>query len=317
MQILRLTIALTALNMFCQAEGLSEADREALIKRIEEIEKQSESYVNQKYRTAMNAYSAAMTSENSAMELYLKCEEMLNFEQKQKKNSEFRDWKKRNDEKFSETAFRKALQFQLQWLNLTLKASSENADREKLSLEVSSYLDKMVENADALAPYQSILNQSVTSSVFAQAYNISGIEIEKWPLSPGQIGAVYDEIILPPLRRMDRFEALKAAWQKRMVQEGDLVDKWSPEKAGGGLNMRSPAYDKFVTETLPDLKWNAEMDFFKVGDERGSAARMLKHIESNMSHKSTTQWVEELSNLVSSAQGNPTKSGTEIPQPAE
>lgn len=118
--------------------------------------------------------------------------------------------------------------------------------------------------ADSLEPYQSVLNQSVTSTVFAQAYNISGIEIENWALSPGQIPAIYDKIILPPLRRIDRIELLKAAWQKRMSQEGELAEKWSNEKASGGLNARSPAYEKFITESLPDLRWNAEVDFSKL-----------------------------------------------------
>lgn len=303
MHILKITFAFAFLSMLAKAEELSAADREALIKRIAEIEQQSESYVNQKYRTAMTAFNTAATSENGAMELYLKCEEMLNFEQKQKKNSEFREWKKKNDEKFAETAFRKALQLQLQWLTLTLKASAEDADREKLSLEVATYLDKMMAQADSLAPYQSVLNQSVTSTVFAQAYNISGIEIENWALSPGQIPVIYDKIILPPLRRIDRIEALKAAWQKRISQEGELAEKWSDEKASGGLNARSPAYEKFITESLPDLRWNAEVDIFKAGDQRGAASRMLKHIEANISHKSATQWVEQLAKLIQVSPG--------------
>lgn len=303
MHILKITLVFAILPMLAQAEELSDADREALIKRIAEIEEQSESQMNQKYRAAMSAFNAAMASENSAMEFYLKCEELLNFEQKQKKFSEFRDWKKKNDEKFAETAFRKALQLQLQWLTLTLKASAEDADREKLSLEVATYLDKMMAQADSLEPYQSVLNQSVTSTVFAQAYNISGIEIENWALSPGQIPAIYDKIILPPLRRIDRIELLKAAWQKRMSQEGELAEKWSNEKASGGLNARSPAYEKFITESLPDLRWNAEVDFFKAGDQRGAASRMLKHIEANISHKSATQWVEQFGKLIQVSPG--------------
>lgn len=311
MQILKLAIVLTFVPMISHAEGLSEADREAFIKQLEEIEKKSESYVNQKYSTAMKAYSGAMTSENAAMDLYLKCEELLNFEQKKKKSSEFRDWKKQNSDKFSDTAFRTALQLQLQWLVLTLKASSEDADRDKLSIEATAYLEKMIDQAERIAPYRSILNQSVTSSVFAQAYNIGGIEIKDWPLSPGQIAAVYDQAILPPMRRIDRIEALKTAWQKRMNQEGELVEKWSSEKARGGLNMTSPAYDKFVSETLPELRWNAEVDVYKAGDERGAASRMLKHIETNITHKSATRWVEQFGNLVRASSNSAPKTSTE------
>ena len=41
------------------------------------------------------------------------------------------------------------------------------------------------------------------------------------------------------------------------------------------------------------LKWDAEVDLFKVGDEKGAAVRMLKHIEDNLSHESAPQWAED------------------------
>lgn len=317
MQTLKLSIALAVLPMLSHAEDLTEADREALLDRIEEIQKRSESYVDQKYRAAMSAYSAAMASENSAMDLYLKCEEKLNFEEKKKKHSDFREWKKKNSDKFSDNAFRKALQFQLRWLVLTLKATPEDADREKLAAEAGALLDTMVSNAEGLAAHQSVLNQSVTSSIFAQAYDIGGIDVKDWPLSPGRIASVYDQLLLPPLRRIDRIEALKASWQKRILQEGVLVEKWRSNKNNTKSNERSPAFEKFVAETLPILRWNAEVDIYKAGDERGAAIRMLKHIEDNFTHKSATQWVGQFSELVRGVQNNELEASTETPVATE
>ena len=47
-----------------------------------------------------------------------------------------------------------------------------------------------------------------------------------------------------------------------------MLDAWSVaprEKQKSGT--RSPAYEKFVSETIPNLQWEAEMDFYKHGDE--------------------------------------------------
>jgi hypothetical protein len=278
-------------------QNLSDADREALLKKLQTIQKQAESAIDTKYRNAMSAFGSAMNNENSALELYLKCEELINFEKKNKKTADFRDWKKNNNDKFLDTSFRLALQYQLRWTVLTLQASSENADRDKLSIEASKIIDAIINDAEKLAPYQSVLNQSVLSSVFAQAYKINGIEIKNWPLAPGQLDAVYDEILLPPLRRADRISSLTSCWQKRMNHQGEIVLKWKSEgKSKSGEN--SLEYEKFITETLPQLRWDADVDIFKAGDQRGASIRMLKHIEDNIGHKSATKWAQNFNTLI-------------------
>jgi hypothetical protein len=287
-------------------QNLSDADREAILKKIQTIQEQAESAVDKKYRNAMSVFSSAISSENSAYELYLKCEELLNFEKKNKKAVDFREWKKNNNEKLTDPSFRLALQYQLRWCILTLQAASENADRDKLWTEATKILDALVNDAEALSPYQSILNQNVLSSVFAQAYNLNGIEIEKWPLAPGQLDTIYDELLLPPLRRPDRIAALTSCWQKRMTQQGEIILKWkSAEKIKSGEN--SLEYEKFLTETLPQLRWDADVDIFKAGDQRGASIRMLKHIEDNVSHKSATKWVQSFNALLG-AKSDPAKS---------
>ncbi len=283
--------------LMCHGQTLSDADRETMLKKIKTIQDQAESAVDKKYRTAMSALSSAMNNENAAFELFLKCEELLNFEKKKKKAVDFRDWKKNNDEKFSDPSFRLALQYQIRWTALSLQASSKNADREKLAIEASKILDAIVNDAEKLAPHQGVLNQSVLSTVFAQAYNISSIEIKDWPLAPGQIEAIYNDLLLPPLRRPDRIPALTATWQKRINQEGELVQKWKSEgKTKSGE--RSLEYEKFITETLPQLRWEADVDIFKAGDQQGASARMVKHIEENISHKSAPKWIQALTTLI-------------------
>ncbi len=292
-----LIAAVVFLPLICHGQNLSDADREAMLKKIKTIQDQAESAVDKKYRTAMSALSSAMNNENAAFELYLKCEELMNFEKKNKKAVDFRDWKKNNDEKFSDASFRLALKYQIRWTALSLQASSKNADREKLAIEASKILDAIVDDAEKLAPYQSVLNQSVLSTVFAQAYNISGIEIKDWPLAPGQFEAIYNNLLLPPLRRSDRISSLTTTWQKRISQEGELVQKWKSEgKAKSGD--RSLEYEKFITETLPQLRWEADVDIFKAGDQQGASSRMVKHIEENISHKSAAKWIETLTTLI-------------------
>ena len=157
---------------------------------------------------------------------------------------------------------------------------------------------------------------SATSSIFARAYDIGNVEVKDWPLSPLPIAAVYDQVILPPLRRSDRLNSLQSAWNKRIMQENSLVEAWGgPPGENAKAGQRSPDAEKFVTETLPALRWRAEMDLFTHGDEKGAAIRMLEIINKNISHKDAPRWIEELTSILKVAEDDGKKPKPEDTNP--
>lgn len=303
MKSLTIALLLAAFAQPLHAQGLTPSDREAFLEKLENIRKEADAKVDARFRAAISAYRSAMASENSALDLYLKCEEKVNFEDMKKKSGDFREWKRRNDDKLSDSGFRNALRQQLRWLVLTLEAASEEPDRDKLAIEAAKVLDTIVSQADQLSDHRDMLQQGVTGTVFARAYDISGVKAEDWPDAPGQVKAIYEQVILPPLRRSDRIPALRAAWTKRMVQESALTEAWSGnpgDKPKSGT--RSPASEKFVSDTLPNLQWEAETDLFNAGDQRAAALRMLDHIRKYISHESAPKWAEEFTALLQSEQ---------------
>lgn len=298
------------------AQLLSNADREALIERLEAVRKQALSTVDARFRTAISAYRSALSSPNATMDLYLKCEELLNFDEQQKRHGDFREWKKKNDEKFGDSAFREALRQQLRWLVLTLEAASEDPDREKLAMEATDIVDGIVSNAEEFSTHREVLRQGVTSCIFARAYDIGGVQVEEWPVSPLPIAAVYDQVILPPLRRSDRTASLQAAWNKRIMQENSLIESWGkPPGENAKAGQRSPEAEKFITETLPALRWQAEMDLFKHGDEQGAAVRMIELINKNMAHRDAPGWIEELTSVLQAPEAGEETTDTEAEDP--
>ncbi|MEK6232489.1 MAG: hypothetical protein N2A42_11620 [Luteolibacter sp.] len=292
------------------AEDLTHSDREALLERLEIIRKESATNIDARFLTAISAFRGAMTSGAAAMDLYLKCEEMVNFEEMQKKNVDFREWKRKNTDKLSDKGFREALRQQLRWLVLTLEAASEDADRDRLAVEAGKVLDSIVSDAEDYSEYRAVLQQGVTSSVFARAYDVNGVTVENWALSPVPVAAIYEQVILPQLRRPDRLASLQSAWAKRMVQESTLLDAWSGRPGGKRKSgTRSPAYEKFISQTLPKLQWESEVDLFSNGDEQAAALRMVDHIKRNMSHDAAPKWIDDFTALI---QGN-IEAGTETP----
>jgi len=286
-----------------EAAGLSDADRETLLEQLEKIRESADSKVDARFRLAVTAYRAAMASDEAAMELYLNCLEKMNFEQQQKKASEFREWKRKEAEKLSEPGLRLALRYQLRWLLLTIQAASEKADRGKLAGEAKEVIESMFIDLTQLKGQEAILGKPVTSSVFATVYQIDSIKVDHWALSPVQLDQVYETIILPPLRIPSRVSELRAAWIKRIQQEGIMAEHWTPEvrkskKIGMASALQAPEHEKFLMETQPKLQWEMEVDLFQNGDEADSSVRMLAHLEKYINHDSARQWGDEFKALL-------------------
>lgn len=303
-----LVCAALSLNS-AQAEILSDADRETLLGNLEKLRESANSQVDAKCRLALAAFREAIGSDDAAISLYLNCMEKVDFEDQQKKSADFREWKRKEAEQLSDPGLRLALRQQLRWLVLTLQASSEKADRAKLAVEAQEIVDSIFREPAKFKNQETVLNQAVTSSVFARAYDINSVKVENWPLSPVELGQVYDQVLLPPYRNPNRLSELRAAWIRRIQQEGAKIGHWKAivknpkeeKRIGMASSMQSPAYEKFITETQPKLQWDMEIDLFRNGDESGAAVRMLAHLERYLAHPAVREWGRQFESLLKPA----------------
>lgn len=310
---MRSLLVILALGLGCgfaSAAPLSDADKEALLERLDALKKEALERTDARFRAGVGAYSSAMSSDDAALELYLKCIEKVDFDDQKRKAGEFREWKRKEDEKLSKPSLKLALRHQLHWLMLTLQAASENADRPQLAIAAQSATDAVFRDLVILKEQQAILKQSVLGSVFAKAYEINGVKVDKWPFSPVDIPGIYEQLVFPPLRNSGNVTALRDAWVKRIQQEGALIEYWSPSpkdqgrdkdkegRIGMAESVRPPEFDKFINDTLPVMQWQMEMDLFKAGDQASAALRMLAHIEKNVANQHAKEWSDQFRALL-------------------
>ena len=288
------------------ADPLSAADREALLDSLEALRDSAGEKVDARFRAAISAYRQAMGSNETAIEFYLKCIEKVNYEDQQKKYTDFREWKRKQSDHLSDPQFRLALRYQLRWLVLVLQASSEKADTAEIAREARDTVDAIFLDVDKLDTQGQTLKQSVVGTVFAQAYEISNVDKSSIPTPPLQLTEFYSKVVFPPLRTPDRLEFLRAAWIKSIQQQAIDAEVWSGGGNGNGRGQRRGQEpharalnaEKFATETLPQLQWDMETDLFSNGDEAGAAKRMLAHIEKYITHKSARKWGEDFQKLL-------------------
>jgi hypothetical protein len=285
------------------AQTLSDGDREALLDNLEKLREAATSHVDGKYRVALAAFRNAMSSDDQAIELYLNCYEKVNYDEQQKKTQEFREWRRKEADKLADTSFRKALRIQLSWLILTLQASAEKPDIAKITHDAGEIVDSIFREAEKLAPQEKLLSEGVIGTVFARAYEINHIKADNWPASPTLLDQFYGQLVLPPLRTPGHLPALRAEWIKRIQQEGEKRKYWGrPDgRRPGGAAPSTADFERFLSDDLPKLQWEMEVDLFNSGDENGAAVRMLAHIEKYIAHPSAREWSEQFKALLKPA----------------
>ena len=283
-----------------EPQVLSEADRIALEEELEKIQQQSKDRVSGLFRRALQDYRNAIVSDDATMNLYLKCVEKVRFEDEKRKSQEFREWKRKNKERLSSSSMRMALRHQLAWLLLSIEAAHKEGDLSEMGTRAITHLDRIIRNAKILKDHRSILSENALSSVFAKAYKLN-IKVEDWPKSTMDIAQIYDKVVMPPLRMGTRVGSLRAAWKKRIEHEGLIIEGWS-ERTGTTIGkkdaMKTAQFERFLSETRPQLLWDMEVDCFKAGDEKVAAVNLLKHLETYITHKDAPEWIKDFQELI-------------------
>jgi hypothetical protein len=273
-----------------RAEPLSLADREVLLEKLAKLHDSAREKAMGRIGSAIAAFRTGMASDDAAAELYLKCVEKVEFEDRRRSSQEFREWKRHQDDRLKDPGLRRCLRHQLRWLVLSLEAAEAGDNRDALAPKAVEALDAIFGNPDQFEGNVDPLREPVTSTVFARAYNLGGAKLKNWPLSPLDIGEVFDLVIFPPLIKDGKFDALRDQWLKRVRYETTVREAWTGDP--GKKNERSLEYEKFIAETLPDLKWQMEESLYAAGDERRAAANMLAHLEENLTHPKAREWGE-------------------------
>ncbi|WP_338288577.1 hypothetical protein [Luteolibacter sp. LG18] len=278
-----------AIAPLLHADPLSQADRDALLEKLQKIQDTADAKTDARYAMAVAAFKAAVGSDQAALELYLKCVEKQQVEEQGKKPQEFREWKRKQEAQLSDAGFHQALRLQLHWLLLTLQAASTKKEITTFGPEVTRVMDEIYGNAAKLADQRNVLRQSVLGSIFAQTYGVDSVTVKDWPTAPLDTNGIFERVVMPPLRHADKIDGLRAAWAKRIQQEGIAAAQWAKDPG---------AAEKFQQETYPELVWQMEMDAYRSGDQRNAALHMFQHLEKFAAHAKAPDWAKQFRDLL-------------------
>lgn len=251
------------------------------------------------------------------------CKRSVDFVEKGKAGAEFGEWKRGEGAQFHEPEHTYALQHQLNWLVLTLKASMATNDSEVAAVvaQVPAFLDTMLADWKKMKKFSKTLREPVTSSIFARYYKLDQIlELPKnWSATPGDLDGVYEKTVLAYLKQSKNLGALTTSWQKRVSQTVQIfeieVDQEKQAEKGNGFTPKGfnpPGRSKedrysgnaeerlnqFKKEGLPRLNWEMNVDLFQLGAEQSSSTNLLSIIRGNLGHPDAAGWLAELQALL-------------------
>lgn len=310
-------------GLFCfgsslDAAPLTEDDKTAMLDAIEKLKTEEAPALGQRTALAATALRKAVTSDDAALQLYLKCVEEHLFERQHRKSNEFREWKARNKAEYRSDEFQRALRHRYNWLLLTLEANQLPPDQraETLDKKASEAMVALTTDAPLLARYRKMLEQSVLEDLVSQTYGLTKLPIgqedpkdqkpqndndrvvTRWPLAPVPIGKVFAQVIHPPLHEKQDFEVLRSSWNTRLKCERLFSEAMIFGDVEEDDREPNATFDVFVTEEQPRLVWAMHIDLYRAGDEREAVLPLFEHIKENLSHPDAPLWLAELERMM-------------------
>lgn len=303
---------------------LTPAQTAHILKELEKAEALIGQGRNGLFSTALAKFREGMASEAAALALYLDCYKLENFDRKDLKQTDFTDWRDRNEERLKDDDFKKGLMMQLEYLVMTIQAQDikETKKMGPLVVALQAFVNKVVTAVQESTKHTAsgaveakdnrgagpggrrgpggggggpggtlggLLRQSVAGSDFAKAYLLQDyLDRKGWEYRPMEIEGIYSNVILPYYVQ-ERPTEVAAQWDA-LINATMTIRK---------AVMSDTEFGIFYKEEGPRLQWQKNSYLVTNGITAVNAlAEMLKIIQANPNHPDAAGWLENFRETV-------------------
>jgi len=265
------------------AQYIAPVDVKTMLAGLKDLKEKHTQSSQSQVAQAINDFSAAASSDDAALALYLEAVRVTQFVGQPHEDTAFRDWKKREADKLNAPAIRAALGY----TTLSLQRAAGGTDEQIFPL-LLSYAQDTQSMLPSIAD-QEIVHQSVADNIFARWYNLrsqlSGLV--NWASSPGDIDGIYSQFLLPYMRKNH---------DHRIIQYWD--DKIADETTKASNATAAFSTDRFNQDRRPELLWSRAEDKIAIGLRDEGLAEMYAIVKTFPAHHSAGKWIDELQGLL-------------------
>ncbi|OYW75109.1 MAG: hypothetical protein B7Z37_14920 [Verrucomicrobia bacterium 12-59-8] len=314
---------------------LTPAQTEHILKELEKVEAQIGKGRGSVFGAALAKFREGMASPAAALALYLDCYKLEHFDRRNLKQTDFMDWRNKNEAKLKDEDFKRALSLQLEYLVLTIQAQ-EIDEQKKMAQIVASlqaFLGKAISTIQGTTVHSAsgavtdkdakggrrgggggganvpagdilgTLRQSVAESEFAKAYSLEDfLKREEWEYQPLSVKGIYSQIIFP-YYLAEKPTELPAQWDARI----------NAEVAMRKALLSETEFAEYSKDAGPRMLW--DKNNYLVGNNIipvNALADMLKVIQTYPNHPDAMEWLKNFRELVKSV-SEPTAEPVEKP----
>ncbi len=283
---------------------------------------------------AVSTLQTILKSSKATYQYYMDCIKEAQFDAVGKRESEWREWRERNEDRIKSPEHVAALQYQAKFLLLTLAVSLENSEGagvKKVMPLMIDYYDDLTRDYDKLGGQRGMLTTPALESVFAQRLKLGLTmpSLDTWIEAPLPISRAYEGVILPHFRKENNHSSIQAAWDKRIIHEsktlevsgrGGTLDLPMDLPAGIPENLirrfglenrdrrrgqqrddsrqKKLSEEDFRKDRLPVLHWGKNRDAVLFGSAPSSSLQALgRIIRENITHPEAPNWLKDLKGL--------------------
>lgn len=305
---------------------LTDSQIQVIKQQLEQLEKDVSKNRNSSLGAAVSALQKAMGSEADARDLYMACYKGVHFERRDLKESDYIEWKTKNQAKLKDPEFLMGLRLQAEYLVLSIQAQeakeidsiipklqdfiakelatvSSTVKRgnggavtfDKKSTTSTSTKTGRVQHSIGSPQVLDMLRRNVKASEFAKYYMLDEfLKNKDWEYQPMDFPGIYRNVVFPFYREKKPSE-LAAQWDTMIKYEFSLEEASRAETD----------YGIFYKERLPERQWEKANDLFRSNiNSVGALADMIKIVRDNPTHPKAAEWLRKIRETVNGSQGD-------------
>ncbi|HEX8372619.1 MAG TPA: hypothetical protein VF585_07555 [Chthoniobacterales bacterium] len=291
-------VLLLSLSGLAIAEDVAPLDPAQILQELKDIEAKRNAVTTTRQRQNMDLIQKAAMSKEAAIALYEDAQMATQFQGANRENSQFREWKKKQEEQLKDSDFRESVRLHLFYLAMSMKRAG-GAKPEEMVAQVLDYIKVLDNSKPAVDVKESLLKSSVSDGIFAKWLGIGPdlAKAENWEMNPGNSDAIAEKILLPEWRKQ-KSPALITYWDARIAREGTAAGSAS-------LDFQEK---NFASVKKPDLLWRRAQEFLVLDQPNRAAQEMFAIIKNFPTHPKTPEWIGVLQKQLAGGKETPAAS---------
>jgi hypothetical protein len=276
--------------MYVGAQDSAKIDTASILNALKTIKQKHEEFEKKDKTSLLQQINAAAASVMAAVNYYQDAVRSTRFNGQNRETTQFNEWRRkgRDADRMKDKNWQEALRLHLYYLAITLQRETGTEVKDLLP-QLLSYTNQLVVEHDLLQDQGEWMDRPLTDSIFVNWLQLGDplSKLDKWEMAPGNLNGIYQQAILPELRKLKDPRAVEY-WDLRVKMEGS-------QASASGRNFE---VDKFNQVTMPKLLWNRSQEMFAIGQKNKAATEMLSVIKKYPTHPNVGDWIEKLEKLL-------------------